>query len=255
MRLSGKVAIITGAGSGMGRAMANLFASEGAKIVGADWNQASLDEVVAEVQAAGGEIVGIQGNVADQAQAQAIVDKAVESFGTVNILCNNAGVMDLNAGVAEMDDAIWERCLGINLNGPMYLMRKAIPVMLAGGGGAIVNSSSVAGVGGGAAGCAYTVSKHGIIGLTKQTAWRYGQEGIRCNAMVIGAVETNIMASVDQTKMDMAGIGRSQAYYGAIPAQLQPADVARLALFLASDDASAINGAEVPVDAGWTAAG
>lgn len=255
MRLSGKVAVITGAGSGMGRAMATLFASQGAKVVGADWNQEALDETVALVTSAGGEMVGIQGNVADQAQAEAIIDKAVASFGKVDVLCNNAGVMDNNQGAAEMPNEMWDRCIGINLNGPMYLTRKAIPVMKETGGGSIINTASVAGVGGGAAGLAYTVSKHGVVGLTKQTAFRYAQEGIRCNAIAAGAVETNIMSSVDATKMDPAGSARSGTYYAAIPAQLKASDIANLALFLASDEADKINGAIIPADGGWLAAG
>jgi NAD(P)-dependent dehydrogenase (short-subunit alcohol dehydrogenase family) len=254
MRLEGKVAVITGAGSGMGRAMANLFAAEGAKIVAAEWNEATLAEVVDEVKAAGGEIVGVQGNVADQADCEKIVDEAVSAFGKVDVLCNNAGVMDLNQGAAEMDNAIWDRVLGINLNGPMYLTRKAIPVMKAAGGGSIINTASVAGVGGGAAGCAYTVSKHGVIGLTRNTAFRYAQEGIRCNAIVAGAVETNIMQSVDPTKMDPAASARCQTWYAAIPGQLKPLDIANLALFLASDESKLINGAAIAADAGWTAA-
>lgn len=254
MRLEGKVAVITGAGSGMGRAMANLFAAEGAKIVAAEWNQTTLEEVVAEVKAAGGEIVGVQGNVALNADCEKIIDEAVAAFGKVDVLCNNAGVMDVNQGAAETDDAMWERVIGINTNGPFYLTRKVVPVMKTNGAGSIINTASVAGVGGGAAGCAYTVSKHGVIGLTKNTAFRYGQEGVRCNAIVAGAVETNIMQSVDPTKMDMAGVGRSQTWYAAIPGQLKATDIANLALFLASDESKMINGACIPADAGWTAA-
>jgi NAD(P)-dependent dehydrogenase (short-subunit alcohol dehydrogenase family) len=255
MRLEGKVAVITGAASGMGRAMAELFAAEGAKVVAADWNQEALDETVASISANGGTITGVQGNVADQAQAEAIIDAAVNTYGRLDVLCNNAGVMDINQGAAELTNEMWERVLGINLNGPMYLTRKAIPAMKASGGGAIVNTASVAGVGGGAAGLAYTVSKHGIVGMTKQTAFRYAQEGIRCNAIAAGAVETNIMQSVDASQMDPAGSARCQTYYAAIPGQLKPADIASLALFLASDESKMITGAIVPADAGWLSAG
>lgn len=254
MRLEGKVAVITGAGSGMGRAMAELFASEGAKIVAADWNQDSLDETVKLVTAAGGTITGVQGNVADQAQAESIVDKAVTAYGKIDVLCNNAGVMDNNQGVGDVTNEMWDRVLGINLNGPMYITRKAMPVLLADGGGSIINTASVAGVGGGAAGLAYTVSKHGIVGLTKQTAFRYAQEGVRCNAIAAGAVETNIMASVDPNKMDPAGSARCNTYYAAIPGQLKATDIAHLALFLASDESKMINGAIIPADAGWLSA-
>ena len=170
------------------------------------------------------------------------------------MLVNNAGVMDNNHGAAEMSNETWERVLGINLNGPMYLTRKAIPLMRATGGGSIINIASVAGVGGGAAGLAYTVSKHGLVGMTKQTAWRYALEGIRCNAIAAGAVATNIQQSVDLSKSDPVGSARAQAYYAAIPGQLQPADIANLALFLASDESAKINGAIIPADAGWLSA-
>lgn len=254
MRLEGKVVVITGAGSGMGRAMANLFAAEGAKVVAAEWNQTTLDEVVAEVVETGGTIVGVQGNVAIQEDCEKIIDTAVEQFGRLDVLCNNAGVMDLNAGAAELDNATWERVLGINLNGPMYLTRKAIPAMKANNGGSIINTASVAGVGGGAAGAAYTASKHGLVGLTRNTAYRYAQEAIRCNAIVAGAVETNITQSVDLTKMDPAGSARYQTWYAAIPGMLKAIDIANLALFLASDESKLINGAIIAADAGWTAA-
>lgn len=253
MRLEGKVAIITGAGSGMGRAMANLFAAEGAKLVVGEWHQETLDEVVAEVKAAGGEIVGVQGNVAIEADCAKIVDAAVSAYGRVDVLCNNAGVMDQFAGVAEMDDATFDRCMGVNVKGPVNLSRLCIPVFKKQGAGAIVNSASAAGVGGASAGAAYTMSKHAVIGLTKSTAFRYAKEGVRCNAMVIGAVNTNIMASIDQTKMDMEALGIMGPWHALTPGTLEPIDVARLALFLASDDASAINGATVNVDKGWGA--
>lgn len=254
MRLEGKVAVITGAASGMGRAMALLFSAQGAKVVAADWHQESLDAMVAEIKATGGQVIGVQGDVSKRAEAEAIIDSAVGAFGRVDVLCNNAGVMDLNAGVGEVDDATWDRVLGINVNGPMYLSRKAVPLMVAQGSGSIVNTASMAGLGGGAAGAAYTVSKHALVGLTKQTAYRYALEGVRCNAMACGAIETNIMQSVDASKMDPAGSARSQTFYGVIPATLKPEEVAQLALFLASDESFHINGAIIPIDGGWAAA-
>jgi NAD(P)-dependent dehydrogenase (short-subunit alcohol dehydrogenase family) len=254
MRLDGKVAVITGAGSGMGRAMARLFAAEGAKVVAAEWHPATLREVVDEVTAAGGQITGLEGDVSSQDDCERIIDTAVQTYGRLDVLCNNAGVMDVNQGVAELDNAMWERVLGINLDGPMYLSRKAVPIMAGQGSGSIVNTASVAGLGGGAAGAAYTVSKHGLIGLTRNTAFVYGPEGVRCNAIAAGAVETNIMQSVDAEKMDPKGSARFNTWYAAIPGQLQALDIANLALFLASDEAKMINGAIIPADAGWTAA-
>jgi NAD(P)-dependent dehydrogenase (short-subunit alcohol dehydrogenase family) len=254
MRLEGKVALITGAGSGMGRAMANLFAAEGAKIVAAEWNAETLKEVVGEVAAAGGDITGVQGNVALEADCMKIVEAAVATYGRLDVLCNNAGVMDVNQGVAELTNEMWERVIGINLNGPMYLSRLAVRIMVRQGGGSIVNTDSMAGIGGGAAGAAYTVSKHGLVGLTRNTAFVYTRDGVRCNAIAAGAVETNIMQSVDPTKMDPKGSARFQTWYAAIPGQLKATDIAQLALFLASDESKMINGAIIPADAGWSAA-
>ena len=254
MRLADKVAVVTGAGSGMGRAMAALFASEGASVVAAEWNAEALKQVVDEVTAAGGVISGVEGNVALEADCDRIIESAVQAYGRVDVLCNNAGVMDTNQAVGELTNEMWERVLGINLNGPMFLSRKAVPIMVAQGGGSIVNTASLAGLGGGAAGVAYTVSKHGVIGLTRNTAFVYGPEGVRCNAIAAGAVKTNIMASVDPTKMDPKASARYQTWYAAIPGQLEATDIAQLALFLASDESKMINGAIIPADAGWSAA-
>lgn len=253
-RLEGKVTTITGAGSGMGYAMATLFAKEGAKVVAGEWNEKTLAKVVADVRAAGGEITGFKVNVAVQAEAESLVDQTVSTYGRLDVLCNNAGVMDLMAGAAEVTDEIWERVLSINLNGPMYLTRRAIPIMLKQGGGSIINTGSVAGIGGGAAGVAYTVSKHGLVGLTRNTAWMYGQKGIRCNAVACGGVETNIMASVDQTKMHPEGSKRAGQFASIMPGLLKPIDIAHVALFLATDESRNINGAIIPADAGWSAA-
>jgi NAD(P)-dependent dehydrogenase (short-subunit alcohol dehydrogenase family) len=254
MRLEDKVAVITGAGSGMGRAMANLFAAEGAKIVAAEWNPGTLQAVVDEVTAAGGTITGIRGNVAEESDCTAIIDGAIKAYGRLDVLCNNAGVMDTNQGVGEVTNEMWERVIGINLRGPMFLSRLAVPIMVSQGGGSIVNTASLAGIGGGAAGVAYTTSKHALIGLTRNTAFVYTQDGVRCNAIAAGAVETNIMDSIDPTKMDPKGSARFQTWYAAIPAQLKATDIANLALFLASDESKMINGAIIPADGGWSAA-
>jgi len=154
MKLSGKVAVITGAGSGMGRAMAILFAKEGAKVVIGEWNQKTLEETVELVLATGGEITGVKGNVAVQAEAEALIDTAVKTYDRVDILVNNAGVMDLNEGVGEVSNEMWKRVMGINVTGPMYLSRRAIKNMVTNHSGIILNIASVAGVSGAAAGAA-----------------------------------------------------------------------------------------------------
>ncbi len=254
MRLQGKVALITGAGSGMGRAMAVRFAAEGAKVVAAEWNEKTLHEVVETIRGQGGTAHGVQGNVADREAAEGMVQAALDTYGTLDILMNNAGVMDVNQGVGELDDETYRRVMGINVDGPVFTSRAAVKHMAEVGHGVIVNSASVAAVSGAAAGAAYTMSKHAVIGLTRSTAYVYGPKGIRCNAIIIGAVKTNIQQSVDMSKMDPYGSQRFQAYYGLIPAQLEPEDVANVGLFLASDEAKMVNGALVEADGGWRAA-
>ncbi len=254
MELEGKVAVITGAASGMGLAMAELFTREGAKVVAADWHQESLDQAVERLRGAGADLVGIQGDVSKQEQAEAFVDKAIEAFGRIDILCNNAGVMDTNQGVGELTNEMWERVIGIDLYGPMYCSRRAVPLMVAQGKGVILNTASIAGLGGGSAGAAYTAAKHGLVGLTKNTAYRYALEGVRCNAIAAGAVQTNIQQSVDTSRMDPGGSARANTYYAMIPAQLEAVDIANLALFLVSDRSRFINGSIVVADGGWRAA-
>lgn len=254
MRLQNKVAVITGAGSGMGRAMAILFAQQGAKVVAGELNQNTLDDVVATIRAAGGEVVGVQGNVAIQAQAEAAVDAAISNFGRIDILVNNAGIMDSFQGVGETGNDLWERVMGVNVNGPMYASRRAIPHMVEQGSGSIINVASVAGVSGAAAGAAYVTSKHAVVGLTKNTAWIYGPKGIRCNAIAPGGVTTNISASMDPSKIDPYGMERATVFHKTMPASLESIDIANLALFLASDEARYINGTIIPADAGWLAA-
>ena len=252
MRLKDKVAVVTGAASGMGLAIAQLFVAEGAKVVAADWH---ADSLAAALNGLSEEhIVGITTDVANQSQCEAMVDRAVHEFGRIDILVNNAGVMDLFSSVADVDNATWRRVVGVNLDGPMFAMRHAVPLMLKQGHGAIVNIASVAAMGGGSAGAAYTASKHGLIGLTQSTAFQYAKLGLRCNAIAAGGVNTNIMSSIDATKIDQAALGRLGPYHAANPGMLDPIDIANATLFLASDEARYVNGVVMPVDMGWRAA-
>jgi NAD(P)-dependent dehydrogenase (short-subunit alcohol dehydrogenase family) len=253
MRLQAKVAIITGAASGMGLSMAKLFTREGARVIAADWNAQRLDEAVSEIRKDGGKITGSQGNIADQAAAESLIDQAVKTYGGLDVLINNAGVMDYMAGVGELTDEAWRRVLGINLDGPMFTCRKAVQYMLAHGGGSIVNVGSTASLHGGAAGAAYTVSKHALLGLTRSTAWMYAKKGIRCNQICPGATATNIGESMPRDKIDPTGAARAQEFAGLIPAFLSPDDIAAVALFLASDESKNINGAVITADGGWDA--
>lgn len=251
MRLKDKVVVVTGAASGMGLAIARRFVAEGAKVVAADWHKDAIEAAVAEI---GGAIVAVTANVAVEAEAVSMVDRAITEFGRIDVLVNNAGVMDLFQSVADVDNDTWRRVMSVNLDGPMYAMRKAVPLMLAQGGGSIVNVASVAGVGGGSAGAAYTASKHALIGLTRSTAYQYAKQGLRANALAVGGVETNIMQSVDAAELDQQALGRLGPYHASNPGMLQPDDIANVVLFLASDESRHLNGATIPVDMGWTAA-
>ncbi|GIW17878.1 MAG: 3-ketoacyl-ACP reductase [Tepidiforma sp.] len=252
--LDGRVALITGAASGMGLAMARKFAAAGAKLVLGDWNGERLDAAVAELRQAGAAVEAAQGDISDRAAAEALVDRAFEAFGRLDILVNNAGVMDSMAGVAEVSDETWRRVFAINLEGPLHTMRRAIPKLAEQGGGSIINIASVGGLHGGAAGAAYTASKHALIGLTKNTAYMYGPKGIRANAIAPGGTKTNIGESMARAGIDPAGMARVQAFTNLMPGLLEPEDIAAVALFLASDAARGINGAVITVDLGWTAA-
>ncbi len=255
MRLADKVAIVTGAGSGMGRATALLFAKEGAKVVGSDIDAARIEAVAAEVAAAGGTMVVVVGNIAVREEAEALVQRAIDEFGQLDVLVNNAGIMDHMEGVANFLDETFERVFGVNVYGPFVTCRAAVKHFKERGKGAIVNVASAAAVTGASAGAVYTASKHALVGLSRNTAYTYAPHGIRCNTLIVGGVETNIMASADPAKFDHEALAQYSKWHAANPRMLQPEEVAAVSLFLASDEASGVNGAEVAVDAGWTAGG
>ncbi len=253
MRLEGKVAVVTGAASGMGRAIATRYALEGAKVVLGDRNADRLDAVVSELTGKGAEVVGVVGDIGNEDDATALVAAAVDAFGRLDVLVNNAGIMDHMAGTGEVDTAMWRKVLAVNLDGPMFTSRQALASMLAQGSGSIVNIASTAALSGGAAGTAYTTSKHGLLGLTRSTAWMYAQRGVRCNAICPGATATNIQESMPAEQLDPVGAARAGQFGALIPAVLEADDIADLALFLASDESARINGAVITADGGWMA--
>lgn len=253
MRLQDKVVVITGAASGMGLAMAKLFTQEGASVVAGDWNAERLDTAVQEITAAGGKITGQQGDISDKASAEALVNLAVDTYGKLDVLVNNAGIMDYMAGVGEVTDEIWEKVLKVNLYGPMYTSRRAVQVMLEARHGSIINIGSTASLSGGAAGAAYTTSKHGLVGLTRSTAWMYAKRGVRCNAILPGGTATNIAETMPQDRLEMTGAARAGEFAQMIPQFLEADDIAKAALFFASDESRFINGALLTADGGWMA--
>ena len=246
--LDGKAAVVTGAGSGVGRAMTNLFAENGAAVLVVDVIRERVDEVVREARGKG-RVEGMTIDLSLKENPDKMVDQAEKTFGKGDILCNNAGIMDGVRPVADTPDDVWEKVLGINLNAPFRSSRRVIPIMLKNGGGAIINTASVAGMFGGVAGAAYTTSKHGLIGLTRSIAAHYGSRGIRCNAMVLGAVNTNIGVG---GAPDPKGMEHLQKAMATLPRMGEPNEIAELALFLASNKASMVNGACVVIDGGWT---
>jgi NAD(P)-dependent dehydrogenase (short-subunit alcohol dehydrogenase family) len=253
MKLQDKVAVITGAGSGMGKEMALLFGLEGAKLVLADISQAALDQVVAEVKQNGGQAVGVSANVAKEEDVQNMIETAVKTYGSLDILVNNAGIMDKMTPVTELTDELWERVIAVNATGPMRAIRKALPIMIGQGKGVIINTASIGGLYGSRAGAAYTASKHAVVGLTKNVGFQYADAGIRCNAIAPGGVETNIMADAGDMNPESRGLRKAMSGAGFNPRNGKPEEIAKIALFLASDDSSFINGTVITADAGWTA--
>lgn len=250
-RLKDKVAVVTGAGGGMGRAIAMLFAAEGAKVVVADISAEAAAAVTQEITAAGGTAKAVTANVAKEEDVQSMVDTAVQTFGTLDILVNNAGIMDNFVPAGALTDELWERVFAVNSTGPMRGIRKALPIFVEKKAGVIVNIASAGGLLGSRAGAAYTASKHAVVGLTKNVGFQYAKLGVRCNAIAPGAVNTGIGKTIYNP--DQFGMERAMAGISLNPKVGEPEDIARIALFLASEDSSFINGTVITADAGWTA--
>ena len=250
MKLENKVALITGVGSGMGEATANLFAAEGAKIVGADINQEAIDRVIGDIQKNGGTAIGVKADVSKLEDVENMVNVGIKEYGSLDILFNNAGIMDNFVPVAELPDELWNRVFSINLTGPFWACRAVLKIMLKQGKGVIINNASVGGLFGVRGGAAYVASKHALIGLTKNIGAIYGDQGIRCVAIAPGGVKTNIGSTIDNPNK----LGAEKMAKGLGPALMgNPEEIAALVLFLASEDASFINGTVIVADGGWTA--
>ena len=243
-RFTGRTVIVTGAGSGIGKATAERLVAEGARVVASDISAEWLDALTAEHP--GADLVVVAGDVSSQGAVEDIVAAA---GGTVDGLVNNAGIMDGFLPTAEITDEVWERVMGVNLTSQMRLIRAVLPGMIGAGFGRIVNVASEASIKSGASGTTYSVSKHAVIGLTKSTAFFYGPKGIRCNAVAPGAVITNIEAPFPPA---WEGERLGPIMQTTIPTPAAAADLAASITRLLSEDSTNVNGAVRMSDGGWS---
>ncbi len=246
-RLKGKVAIVTGAGSGIGRASAILFAREGAKVVVADYDEKGGKGTANLIAKAKGKAVFVKADVSKDSDAKAIVAAAVRSFGKLNILYNNAGIVRWGNAV-ECTEADWNRVIDINLKGAWLCSKYAIPEMIKAGGGSIVNTASIAGCVAFAKIAAYCASKGGLIELTKSMALDFAPQKIRVNAVCPGVIKTGMTKGILNDKKTMAGMLQATV----IGRLGEPEDIAYAALYLASDESSFVTGTTIVADGGWT---
>jgi len=245
-RFTGRTIIVTGAGSGIGRATATRIANEGGRVIATDVVAERLEALRGELAGHDGRLETVVGDVAAPETIDALIAAAGER---IDGLANVAGIMDAFLPPSEVDDATWDRVFSVNVTGPMRLTRAVLPVMIAAGRGAVVNVASEAALRASAAGAAYTASKHAIAGFTKSVAFFHGPQGIRANAVAPGAVATNIEAPM---RSEYAAGRVGPIMQVAIPPVAQPEQLAAAITWLLSDDSANVNGAVLPSDGGWS---
>lgn len=243
--IKNKTALVTGAGSGIGKAVAELYAKLGAKVVVSDVNEAHGQEVVSQIKSAGGEAVFIKADVSDAAACEALIAGTVKQYGSLDIACNNAGIGGEASFIADMSIEGWNKVIAVNLNSVFYCMKYELQQMLKQGKGAIVNMASILGQVGFATASGYVAAKHGVVGLTKNAAIEYAAKGIRTNAVGPAFINTPLLDNMDAAAKQML-------------VSLHPIDrlgeaneVAELVAWLSSDKASFVNGSYYPVDGGY----
>ena len=245
-RFVGKVALVTGAANGIGRAAALAFAVEGAQVAILDRTEDSLRSTADAIAAAGGEVLVLACDVSQPQEVEAAVARVVEQFGRLDCAFNNAGVENKAAPLHEIELEEWDRILGINLRGTFVCMKHEIAQMLRQGGGVVVNTSSGAGVRGVAGGASYSASKHAMIGMTKSAALDYAKRNIRVNCVLPGNIETQMMERFTdgdiQKAIDLEPVGRLG----------KPEEIAEAVLWMCSDLGAFVTGASIAVDGGWS---
>lgn len=251
MKLLGKSVVVTGASSGMGKSIVELFVKEGASVVAVARRKERLEALAESLKNEAGKIVIYAGDVSKREDNEGMIDLAVKEFGKLDVLVNNAGVMDDMAPIAQASDDKYNSVMSINVYGPMSAMRKACQVFLAqGNGGNIINVSSVGSMHQ-AAGPIYCASKAALNAMSRNTAYMYMKDKIRCNVIAPGGIKTEIGAAMGMPNVE--GYGKLSGVLGLAPEQGEAWDIANAALFLASDESSYISGVVLPVDGGWIA--
>lgn len=257
MEFAGKVALVTGAANGIGRATALAFAKRGAKVVCVDLDGAGAKRVAATIEQQGGAAMGVGADVTKSADVAAYVKAALDAYGRVDCFFNNAGIEGKVVPIAEYDEAVFDSVMGVNVKGVFLGLRHVLPVMIEQGSGAVVNTASVAGLVGTPGMGAYVASKHAVIGLTKSVSGEVARQGIRVNAVCPGPVDTRMIHALEAQINPGDPSGVAQRYQAAIPAGRYATveEIANTVLFLCSDLASGITGAQYVVDGGRTATG
>lgn len=253
MKLQGKTAVVTGASSGMGREIAYHFAKEGANVIAVARRAERLNELVEQTKDFEGKVVAFSADITDKEKVERMVDEAIKLFGKLDILVNNAGIMDDMSAVGDVSDEMFDKVFDVNVKSALYAMRKAVKHFEETGGGVIINVASVGGLYGGVAGATYTASKHAVVGLTKNTAFMYAMKNIRCNAICPGGIATEIGNSEFMKNINQEGAARTGIGLSLNPRFGQGSEIATVAVFLASDDSSFVNGQCIAVDGGWRA--
>jgi NAD(P)-dependent dehydrogenase (short-subunit alcohol dehydrogenase family) len=250
MRLKGTVALITGAGSGMGRAASVLFAREGAKVAAIDIAEASAAETARMIKSAGGDAISLRADVSDSEDARAMVDQTVRAFGGLDVIYNNAGIEGESGFTAQLSEEAFDRVIAINLRGVWLGMKYALPKIVERGGGAVINTASVAGIVGIKGAAAYCAAKSGVIALTRVAALEYGRYNVRVNCICPGVIHTPMVDRIVGPEGLQPRFVQRNSVFGRVGSA---DEIAHTALFLASDEAPFATGAPFIVDGGWVA--